>query len=75
MDGCEATRRLRLHEMESGLTGAEKQKIIGISANADSDIEKSAISSGMDCFIPVMSLPLNVCIMAVSCQLAICTFL
>jgi hypothetical protein len=53
MDGFEATKRLRLHEMESGVGDAMRQLIIGISANSGDSIEKTAYSSGMNTFMPV----------------------
>ena len=53
MDGFEATKRLRLHEMECGIAADSRQRIIGISANAGDSIEQTALSSGMSCFMPV----------------------
>jgi CheY-like chemotaxis protein len=53
MDGFEATKRLRLHEVENGVWEQGRQLIIGISANSGDSIEQSALASGMDAFIPV----------------------
>ena len=53
MDGIEAVRRLRVHEMESGVERSNRQLIIGISANGKSEIEANSLAVGMNGFIPV----------------------
>jgi CheY-like chemotaxis protein len=53
MGGFEAAKRLRLHEMEHGIADANRQLIVGISANSDDTIEENALLSGMNCFMPV----------------------
>jgi CheY-like chemotaxis protein len=53
MDGFEAAKRLRVHEMEEGVPEDERQRIIGISANSEEIMEIEALASGMNAFIPV----------------------
>jgi CheY-like chemotaxis protein len=53
MDGFEAVRRLRAHELESGLGGEHRQRLIGISANSEEVMELDALACGMDAFMPV----------------------
>ena len=52
MDGLEATKRLRLHEMEAGTDPKDRQQLIGVSANADDETAKSVLLAGMNAFIP-----------------------
>ena len=52
MDGLEATRRIRLHEMEAGIGRSDCQKIIGISANVNEDTAHEVLQTGMNAFIP-----------------------
>ncbi len=53
MDGLEATKRLRLHEIEGGLEEGKRQKIIGISANTGESMGEEALLVGMNAFMPV----------------------
>ena len=53
MDGFEATRRLRSHEMEQGVPAEQRQRIVGISANSEELMSGEALSSGMDAFVSV----------------------
>jgi CheY-like chemotaxis protein len=52
MDGLEAAKRLRLHEMEIGTDNNGRQKIIGISANVDEDTASGVLLVGMNAFMP-----------------------
>jgi CheY-like chemotaxis protein len=56
MDGFEAARRLREHEKEEGTPQDLWQRIIGISANSEEEMELGAESCGMDAFMPVRAL-------------------
>jgi CheY-like chemotaxis protein len=52
MDGLEATKRLRLHELEAGIDVDSRQKIIGISANVNEETACEVLQAGMNAFIP-----------------------
>lgn len=55
MDGLEATRRMRLCEMEHmkkrGSSASNRQRIIGVSANSDEETVQAAYAMGIDAFL------------------------
>ena len=51
MDGLESVRRLRKHESRSNISFSGRQKIIGMSANAEADVVREVFTVKMDAFI------------------------
>ena len=51
MGGAEATKRLRKHEEDENIPTANRQLIVGISANCDDETKDLALESGMDAFV------------------------
>ena len=51
MGGAEATKQLRKHEEDENIPTANRQLIVGISANCDDETKDLALESGMDAFV------------------------
>jgi two-component system, sensor histidine kinase len=73
MDGIEATRRLRAHEMECVQEGVSisAQFIIGMSADSDTETKREALQSGMNAFLskPIHANELLKCLPHLRCCL------